>query len=79
MKSPKLLNYITLIVLILVSSSCARHEGFHDCKAYPEPDVDQIIQITQNNLEKDSPLTKQQGLQILMGTQGVLDCEFTGL
>lgn len=64
---------------VLFSFSCARHEGFHECKAHPELDTDLIIQITENNLQIKNPPTMQQGLQILMGTQGVLECQFTGL
>lgn len=38
---------------------------------------DLYVESTQNNLEPKGPLTLQQGLQVLMGTQGVVNCEFT--
>ena len=75
----KYLNLFSLLAATLVFTSCARHEGFSDCHAHPELDVDAITELTSNNTQTKSPLTVQQGLQVLMGTQGVLDCKFTGL
>ena len=46
---------------------------------HPDIDSDAVTVVTQNNLQKVNPLTPQSGLQILMGTQGVIECEFTGL
>jgi hypothetical protein len=75
----KNLRLCLLAAGISVSISCARHEGFSDCHGHPDVDFDQVVQITQNNITNERPLTMQQGLQILMGTQGVIDCQFTGL
>lgn len=60
-------------------TSCTRHEGFHDCSLYPDLNDEMMDYYAVVNLQKQIPLTPQQGLQVLMGTQGVLECKFTGM
>lgn len=64
---------------MLLLTSCARHEGFHDCEVRPEMNETLFLYYELISEETNSPLTKQEGLQVLMGTQGVLECDFTGM
>ena len=69
----------TLIGLTLVFSSCARYEGISDCTVEPKLN-DELLQFYGKKEYMDgTPLTPKQGLQVLMGTQAVLGCKFTGL
>lgn len=64
---------------MLFLTSCARHEGFHDCEVRTEMNKTLYHFFEIKSEETNSPLTKQEGLQVLMGTQGVLECDFTGM
>lgn len=64
---------------MLLLTSCARHEGFHNCEAYPGLNYEMIDFISVSSSVSNRPITSEQGLQVLMGTQGVLTCDFTGM
>jgi len=63
----------------LFSISCARYEGFSDCTVEPKMNSELMQYYGKRDYESGTPLTPKQGLQVLMGTQAVLGCKFTGL
>lgn len=75
-----ILKYSSLIVLILVSSSCGRYEGFSDCTVYPIVTLDDVVDdvhVSVNTYKAMNPMASQ--IQMQMGSQGVTNCKFTGL
>jgi hypothetical protein len=76
-----------ILILAQVLSSCARYEGVSDCKFYPSMDDELIddVNISINAPEVHSklhppnqnPFASQ--VQMIMGSQGVTECRFTGL
>jgi len=59
-------------------TSCAGHEGFSDCTIEPKMNSELLQFYGNKEYQNGTPLTPQQGLQVLMGTQAVLGCKFTG-
>jgi hypothetical protein len=73
---------------MLFSISCARYEGFSDCKAYPQMDIDNLISMVDDSINlpevKNKVYNTQQKpwasqIQMMMGSEGVMECNFTGL
>ena len=78
----KNLNSFILSALVLVSInlySCARYEGISDCLIEPKINSELLQYYGKKDYMNGTPLTPKQGLQVLMGTQAVLGCNFTGL
>lgn len=64
---------------MLSSTSCAGHEGFSDCTIEPKMNGELMQYYGNKEYQTGTPLTPKQGLQVLMGTQAVFGCKFTGL
>ena len=66
------------MVGMLFFISCARYEGFSDCTVEPKINNELMQYYGKKDYEYGTPLTPKQGLQVLMGTQAVFGCKFTG-